>query len=78
MVNRKNNEVYEVERILAEKKEGTKQMFLIKWLNYPDSEISWEPSVNVGKEAKKEYKKQKKENSEGKNSKYSIFGCVLK
>ena len=41
------NDEYEVERILAHRGTKTRREYLIKWLNYPDFENSWEPEVNL-------------------------------
>jgi hypothetical protein len=34
---------YEVERILAARRHGRRQEYLVKWLGYPNEECSWEP-----------------------------------
>ena len=38
---------FEVERIIDDKKEGNVTMFLIKWKGYPGTENSWEPETNL-------------------------------
>ena len=38
---------YTVEKILDKKKQGKKNMFLVKWEGYPESEATWEPSSNL-------------------------------
>jgi hypothetical protein len=38
---------YEVERILAARRHGRRQEYLIKWLGYPNEECSWEPASGL-------------------------------
>jgi len=43
----KNDEEYEVEKILDKRKHYGKIQYLIKWKGYPLSEASWEPENNL-------------------------------
>jgi hypothetical protein len=38
---------YVVERILAQRKNGRRQQYLVKWTGYPIEESSWEPRANL-------------------------------
>ena len=40
-------EVYDVERIVSHKKKGKRVEFLVKWVNYSDSENTWEPEDHL-------------------------------
>jgi len=58
-----NEEEYEVEAILAHRKQGRGYKFLIKWEGYPSSENTWEPPSHFmprGKAILDAYKKKKK------------------
>jgi hypothetical protein len=39
--------LYEVERVLSKRCRGNRIQYLIKWVNYPDYENSWEPEENL-------------------------------
>lgn len=39
-----SEEVYDVERILAEKTEDNTVKYLVKWQGYPDEQCTWEPA----------------------------------
>ena len=39
-----NCEVWEVERILAEKREQHTILYLVKWVDYADEQCTWEPA----------------------------------
>ena len=41
------NDFYDVEKIITKKHKGNKRYYLIKWVGYPLSECSWEPSSNL-------------------------------
>lgn len=41
-----SDEVYDVERILAESVEDGITKYLVKWQNYPDDQCTWEPVEN--------------------------------
>ena len=43
----KENIIYRVEKILKERTKGKKKFYLVKWLNHPTTENSWEPSENI-------------------------------
>lgn len=51
--NAKQNDVYQVERILASKRKKTKLYFLVKWKGY--SQPTWEKGGNIPFELKKNY-----------------------
>jgi hypothetical protein len=38
---------YHVERILAKRRAGRRQEFLVKWAGYPNEDCSWEPRANL-------------------------------
>jgi hypothetical protein len=40
-------QLYEVEQILKKRCRGNQIQYLVKWLNYPDHENSWEPEQNL-------------------------------
>ena len=40
-------EVYDVEKIVAHKRKGKKLEYLVKWVNYSDSENTWEPESHL-------------------------------
>lgn len=40
-------DVYEVEKICDAKVVKNKTFYLVKWLGYPDSQNTWEPSSNI-------------------------------
>jgi hypothetical protein len=40
-------EIYVVERILAQRRVGRRQEYLVKWFGYPTEESSWEPRGNL-------------------------------
>jgi hypothetical protein len=45
-------EEYEVEEILAQRRSRNQTQYLAKWMNYPVSDASWEPRLNLeGNEA---------------------------
>jgi hypothetical protein len=37
------NNIYDVEKIMDKKYENGRLLYLVKWLDYPDSENTWEP-----------------------------------
>ena len=41
------NNVFEVESILGVKKVKNSVLYLVKWKNYPDTENTWEPEINL-------------------------------
>ncbi|RVX66437.1 hypothetical protein B0A52_09667 [Exophiala mesophila] len=41
-----DEELYRVERILAERLEADEKIYLVKWAGYPDEECTWEPKEN--------------------------------
>ena len=46
------DEIFYVERILDHKGPPSKRSYLVKWLNYPTTDNTWEPATNlVGSEA---------------------------
>jgi hypothetical protein len=50
-------EKYVIESIIDDKKEGQCNYYLVKWINYPESQNTWEPTKNVRHDdAYKEYK----------------------
>ena len=53
---------YEVEAIIAHKKEGRGHLYLVRWKGYPSSENSWEPEGNLthSRELLNEYKKKRR------------------
>lgn len=46
MASSDQDEVYDVERILAERLENGVTRYLVKWQNYPDDQCTWEPAEN--------------------------------
>ena len=40
-------EVFDVERIIAQRRVGRGTQYLVKWLGYPNEDCSWEPSRNL-------------------------------
>ena len=52
-------EEYEVEKILAHRKQGRGYRYLIHWKGYPNSSDSWEPTANLERASKilQKYKK---------------------
>ena len=51
---------WRVEAIRADKKDGRKTLYLIKWEGYPDSDSTWEPATNIHKDLLQEYLLQAK------------------
>jgi len=51
---RNDDDVYEVECILASRKTPSGKKYLVKWKGWPDDQNSWEPAENV--DAKEEIK----------------------
>jgi Chromo (CHRromatin Organisation MOdifier) domain len=53
-------EVYEVEQILKQRKQGQGYEYLVKWAGYPITEASWEPKSNLtgAMETLQEYQEQ--------------------
>ena len=51
---RNEDDVYEVECILASRKTPTGRKYLVKWKGWPDDQNTWEPIENV--DAKEEIK----------------------
>eukprot|EP01017_Pseudomicrothorax_dubius_P013336 TRINITY_DN1582_c0_g1_i1.p1 TRINITY_DN1582_c0_g1~~TRINITY_DN1582_c0_g1_i1.p1 ORF type:complete len:249 (+),score=49.06 TRINITY_DN1582_c0_g1_i1:100-747(+) len=43
-------DIYEVESILGKRRRGGKTEYLIRWKGYSDTDNTWEPSQNVGRE----------------------------
>ncbi len=41
------NDEWEVEKIIQQRKRGPQYEYLVKWLGYPDSESTWEPTTNL-------------------------------
>jgi hypothetical protein len=41
------NNLYDVEKIIAKRYDGEKILYLVKWLDYPDSENTWEPLAHL-------------------------------
>ena len=39
--------VFEVEKILAHRTRNNGKEYLVKWLGYPDSDNTWEPDTNL-------------------------------
>lgn len=69
-----NEEEWEVEVIIADRKHYGKDQFLVKWRGYPTSDNTWEPRENIANAnaALSEYLQQrgngKKSNKRGANS----------
>jgi hypothetical protein len=47
--------LYDVERILRHKREKGGTRYLVKWLGYPESENTWEPTKNLPPEMLRQY-----------------------
>ena len=45
----KSDDIYKIEKILAEKKENGKVKVLVKWLGYDKKFNSWVPKSELGK-----------------------------
>jgi hypothetical protein len=45
-VKSEEKEIYNVEKILAERGEGDNVEFLVRWEGYPDERSTWEPREN--------------------------------
>jgi hypothetical protein len=41
------NNIYDVEKILAKKYEAGRLLYLVKWLDYPESQNTWEPLTHL-------------------------------
>lgn len=41
-----NEEVYEVQRILAEESNGNEMLYLVRWKDYADEECTWEAKAS--------------------------------
>jgi hypothetical protein len=48
---------FDVERIVQHKKDGSKNLFLVKWKGFPESANTWEPFSNLNELAKQEARK---------------------
>jgi len=46
-MDRSEEDVYEVECILASRKAPSGKKYLVKWKGWPDDQNSWEPAENV-------------------------------
>ena len=40
-------DIYTVEKVLSHRGNGKRRQYLVKWLNYPASDNTWEPEVNL-------------------------------
>ena len=47
MSEKKNNDMFTVEKVLNMRKTCSKNEYLVKWAGYPDSENTWEPFKNI-------------------------------
>jgi hypothetical protein len=47
LVSGRTGEIYEVDAILAKRREGGKMMYLVSWTGWPPEENSWQPARNV-------------------------------
>ena len=46
-MNKKENNQYEVEKIIEDKKINKKTFYLVKWKNFSHNNNTWEPYQNV-------------------------------
>ncbi|KAF4630761.1 hypothetical protein G7Y89_g7379 [Cudoniella acicularis] len=56
---------YEVDRVLAEKKEGNQKYYLLLWEGYPEHRSSWEPRRNISHEVLEAWKERKSRELQG-------------
>ncbi|QSZ33727.1 hypothetical protein DSL72_005298 [Monilinia vaccinii-corymbosi] len=64
---------YTVERIMAQKSENGQQLFLIRWMGFPEEESSWEPRRNIlDKDILDAWKSRRNRESKGLDTPYDI------
>lgn len=72
-------EMYDVERIVADRVHNHKKQYLIKWLGYSHSENTWEDEENIFcEELKIEYEKNKAKSAEARATKKKITNATKK
>jgi hypothetical protein len=61
------NNVFDVEKILDKKYENGRLLYLVKWLDYPNSENTWEPLTHLTdvRELIEEFEKEQLEKEKG-------------
>jgi hypothetical protein len=73
-----SDQEFEVERILAEKKEGNKKLFLIRWENYPVEKSTWEPTSNINQSILVAWKERKKLEQKGTKEAFDVAAFEFK